>query len=211
MSWRRPLRRSNKSVVHNRRAGRRIESFGSIAASPPMRGIPCGHPAGARYRGGQRNRATILVLPPSEPVHIDIPKIKASAPFVPLALSGTGQLETPRDPETVGWYTKSPSPGTLGPSIIAGHATWNDRPSAFFHLHSLRPGDDIRIQRADGTTAVFVVTKLATYAKNEFPTADVYGDVDRAELRLITCTGPYLDVTQRYTANLVVYARLQTL
>jgi LPXTG-site transpeptidase (sortase) family protein len=155
--------------------------------------------------------ATIRVLPPSEPVHIEIPKIKASAPFVRLALGANGELETPRDPRTVGWYTESPSPGTLGPSIIAGHATWNDRPSAFFHVRSLRPGDDIRIQRADGTTAVFVVTKTATYAKNEFPTADVYGDVDRAELRLITCTGRYVEVTERYMANLVVYARLQTL
>jgi LPXTG-site transpeptidase (sortase) family protein len=156
------------------------------------------------------DRAEFLVLPPSKPVHMLIPKIKVSAPFVPLTLGARGELDVPRDPEAVGWYTKSPSPGTLGPSIVAGHATWNDKPSAFFRLRSLRPGDDIRIQRADGTTAVFAVTKTATYPKAEFPTSDVYGDVGDAELRLITCTGQYVADTQRYVENFVVYARLKT-
>lgn len=153
-------------------------------------------------------RSVVPVLPPSDPVHIFIPKINVSAQFVSLGLGARGELETPSDPKTVGWYTKSPSPGTLGPSIVAGHVTWNDKPGAFFRLHSLRAGDDIRIQRADGTTAVFLVTKTAKYAKDEFPTSTVYGDVGRAELRLITCAGEYVEATQRYLENLVVYAQL---
>jgi len=117
-------------------------------------------------------------------------------------------METPTDPDTVGWYTKSPTPGVLGPSIVAGHVTWNRKPSVFFRLGSLRPGDHVRIRRADGGTAVFAVTKIATYPKDRFPTAEVYGNVGHAELRLITCGGEYDSSRHRYLANVVVYARL---
>jgi LPXTG-site transpeptidase (sortase) family protein len=147
-------------------------------------------------------------LSASQPLRILIPKIGVSAPFVHLGLKPGGEMETPKDPDTVGWYTASPTPGALGPSIVAGHVTWNRKPSAFFRLGSLRPGDVVHIQRMDGRTAVFAVTKIATYQKDRFPTADVYGDVSNAELRLITCGGEYVETSHRYLANVVVYARL---
>jgi sortase (surface protein transpeptidase) len=131
-----------------------------------------------------------------------------SAAFVRLGLKPNRELETPNDPATVGWYEQSPSPGALGPSIIAGHVTWNRQPSAFFRLGSLRPGDQVHVRRADGPTVIFTVTKIATYAKDRFPTGDVYGDVDHPELRLITCGGEYVESSHRYLANVVVYARL---
>jgi sortase (surface protein transpeptidase) len=117
-------------------------------------------------------------------------------------------METPRDPATVGWYTESPAPGALGPSIVAGHVTWNRKPTVFFRLGSLRPGDHVHIQRADGKTAVFAVTKIASYPKDRFPTAEVYGDIDHAGLRLITCGGEYVQSANRYLDNVVVFARL---
>jgi LPXTG-site transpeptidase (sortase) family protein len=150
----------------------------------------------------------VSALKPSRPSRILIPAIGVSAPFVRLGLKPSGELDTPTDPDTVGWYTKSPAPGVLGPSIVAGHVTWNRKPSVFFRLGSIRPGDQVRIRRVDGVTAIFAVTKIATYPKDQFPTDEVYGNVDHAELRLITCGGEYVESRHRYLDNVVVYARL---
>jgi hypothetical protein len=151
---------------------------------------------------------SVASLAPAQPSRILIPRIGVSATFVRLGLRPSGEMETPRDPATVGWYTESPAPGALGPSIVAGHVTWNRKPTVFFRLGSLRPGDQVHIQRADGKTAVFAVTKIASYPKDRFPTAEVYGDIDHAGLRLITCGGEYVQSANRYLDNVVVFARL---
>jgi len=50
------------------------------------------------------------------------------------------------------------------------------------------------------------VDTVDTVAKNQFPTQKVYGNVDRPELRLITCGGP--KTGDGYLDNVVVYASL---
>jgi hypothetical protein len=46
------------------------------------------------------------------------------------------------------------------------------------------------------------------YAKDQFPTASVYGPVPDAELRLITCGGTFDRSLGSYLSNVVVFARL---
>jgi len=118
---------------------------------------------------GSTKPSTTAPLGPSQPSRLLIPAIGVSASFVRLGLKPSGEMETPRDPDTVGWYTVSPTPGELGPSVVAGHVTWNRDPGVFFRLGALRPGDNVQIRRADGNTAVFAVTKVATYPKDAFP------------------------------------------
>lgn len=45
------------------------------------------------------------------------------------------------------------------------------------------------------------------YAKAAFPTARVYGLTRRPELRLVTCGGPFDELTGHYLDNVVVFAR----
>ncbi len=47
-----------------------------------------------------------------------------------------------------------------------------------------------------------------TYAKSDFPTDAVYGDIDHAGLRLITCGGFFDEDTGDYEDNVVVFAEL---
>ena len=117
-------------------------------------------------------------------------------------------MEVPEDPAQAGWYTFGPTPGSLGPAVIAGHVTWNGAPAVFFALGELRPGDRVRVARADDRVAVFEVTQVRTYPKSRFPTKEVFGPVDHAGLRLITCGGDYDGSAHRYSDNVVVYARL---
>jgi hypothetical protein len=48
---------------------------------------------------------------------------------------------------------------------------------------------------------------VRSYPKSAFPTSTVYGDVHRAELRLITCAD-WNSTTHEYDGNVVVFARL---
>jgi hypothetical protein len=47
------------------------------------------------------------------------------------------------------------------------------------------------------------------HAKLEFPTEAVYGQIDHAGLRLITCGGAYDAARRKYLDNIVVFAKLK--
>jgi hypothetical protein len=73
----------------------------------------------------------------------------------------------------------------------------------------LNYGDRIKIDRRDGTTVVFRVTRVSRFKKTHFPTSLVYGNVDHVGPRLITCDG--FSATQHaYLDNVVVFAVLVT-
>jgi sortase (surface protein transpeptidase) len=148
-----------------------------------------------------------LVLPESEPVSVSIPRIGVRSKLVDLGLKG-GAMETPKNPADAGWYSRGPSPGALGPAVIAGHVTWNG-PAVFYRLGSIRRGDQVSVTRKDGKTAVFTVTRVAQFPQSRFPTRAVYGPIDHAGLRLITCGGTYDAARHKYLDNVVVFAKLQ--
>ncbi|MEU8974021.1 class F sortase [Streptomyces monashensis] len=160
----------------------------------------------------QRSRAqqTGPSLPRSAPARLIIPKIDVDAPFTTLSLGADGKLQPPPADDTnlVGWYSKGVAPGERGAAIIAGHLDTTTSPAVFANLDDLGPGDEFTVERADGQDADFVVDDAKTFAKDEFPSKRVYGDVPRAEVRLITCTGPYDHAAKDYTDNLVVFAHL---
>ncbi len=106
------------------------------------------------------------------------------------------------------WFSGSPTPGELGPSVIVGHVdSAANGPSVFFRLGDLRPGDRIEVSRADGSTALFTVQAVRSYAKTDFPTQTVYGETTNPQLRLITCGGS-LNPAGHYENNTVVFADL---
>ncbi|MCZ4125584.1 class F sortase [Streptomyces sp. H39-S7] len=151
-------------------------------------------------------RGTILKA--STPERITIPELNVDSALESLGLDAHRAMQTPRDPDKAGWFTPGPTPGELGPSVIAGHVTWNQAPGVFFKLGAMKKGQTINVTRQDGTTAVFTVERIARYPKDKFPTVEVYGNLDHAGLRLITCGGNYSTADHHYTDNVVVYASL---
>jgi sortase (surface protein transpeptidase) len=87
--------------------------------------------------------------------------------------------------------------------------TWNRAPAVFYRLGSLRRGDRVAVTRKDGSTAVFIVNRVARFSKSRFPAGEVYGPIDHAGLRLITCGGTYDWKRHTYVDNVVVFARLE--
>ena len=146
-------------------------------------------------------------MPRSVPVRVQIPAIGVDSELMDLGLEPDGTMEVPPEGFPAGWYTGAPTPGEVGPAIIAGHVDWTG-PGVFYDLHRLSPDDQITVQRADGSTAVFLITGVGQYPKDAFPTEEVYGDTDHAGLRLITCGGVFNRQSGSHDDNIVVFAEL---
>ncbi|HEY7881839.1 MAG TPA: class F sortase, partial [Streptosporangiaceae bacterium] len=144
----------------------------------------------------------------ARPTWLSIPSLGIRTRLIHLGVNADGTLQVPSSTTVAGWYTGSPRPGTVGSAIIAGHVDSRTGPGIFFWLRTLHRGDRIYVGRADGTMAVFTVTKIRKFAKDEFPTAAVYGPVPDAELRVITCGGIFDRSRGSYLSNVVVFARL---
>jgi len=144
----------------------------------------------------------------SEPSRLQIPAIGVDSGLIGLGLKRDGSMQVPTDGFPAGWYRHGPTPGELGPAVVAGHVDWAGAPGVFFRLRSVVPGDLVRITRRDGAVAVFSVTRTSRTAKSSFPTAAVYGDVNRPALRLITCGGSFDRTARSYRDNIVVFADL---
>jgi hypothetical protein len=92
--------------------------------------------------------------------------------------------------------------------VVTAHVDWQHSRGVFHDLGRLQPGDDVTIERGDGVPVTFRVSRVAEYPKEQFPTYDVYGSTDGAELRMITCGGRFDDTTHSYDHNIVVFARM---
>lgn len=187
---------------------------GCADTSPPRITVPATTPAVRETAPTQ-----------SDPARIEIPAIGVSAPLVPLGLDPKNKTVMVPDLQHVdqaSWYCEGYEkqhgtllcpgggviPGNDGPAAIYGHIDGHNRDGVFRHLPELHVGDPINIRRADGTTMVFTVYKVQTVHKANFSSKDVYGDVPRPELRLITCTGKFIGGQLGYEDQGIVYAAL---
>lgn len=147
----------------------------------------------------------------SEPVRVNYSKLGIDYGVKNVGKLEDGTMETPPLFEPItGWYKFSPTPGEVGPSIIVGHVDTYKGPSVFWRLREARAGDVIAVTRKDGKIVKFKVQSVKSFEQNDFPTKQVYGNLDYPGLRLITCGGTFNDATQRYSHNTVVFAKMIT-
>lgn len=153
--------------------------------------------------------ADTISLPKSEPTHLKAPSVGIDVPLSSVGRKSDGTMEVPPlGVHIAGWYQYSPTPGEVGPSVIAGHVDTYKGPSVFWNLYKLKPGDIVEVSRKDGKTAKFKVDGVQKVPQDNFPTDKVYGPIDHAGLRLITCGGTFNRITQEYDHNTVVFATL---
>ncbi|MFI7742844.1 class F sortase [Kocuria rhizosphaericola] len=178
----------------------------SPTTSPTAAATPS--PSGGTPAAVPESSPAVLVA--SEPVSLTVPATGTESELLHLGLREDGALEVP--PEGPGapasWYTGSPTPGERGPAVLLGHVNaTGGGPGIFAELRQLAPGDTIEVTRENGSTAVFAVDRGEQYGKDDFPTLEVYGNTEGAELRLITCDG-YDPATGEFDDNYVVFASL---
>lgn len=140
------------------------------------------------------------------PTHLHIPAIDVATNLVGLGLHDDNTVEVPQDPDKAGWFDQGPTPGRPGSAVILGHVDSTVGPAVFHRLRLLEAGDQVEVRLADGTTAVFAVTRVATYPNEAFPAQRVYaGSPGRPALNLVTCGGRYDAEAGGYQSNVVVY------
>ncbi len=163
-------------------------------------------PSGA----GDASTQAPTALAASEPTSLEIPSIGVrSRTFVPLSVQRDGTISVPGTAQEIGLYRDGPTPGELGPAVLAAHVdTPAGVPGIFADLRRVKAGDRVRITRQDGSRLTFTVDRVAAYQKTAFPTDLVYkSDFRHAELRLVTCGGP-TDSRNEYRDNVIVFAHL---
>ena len=80
---------------------------------------------------------TSAALSASRPERLRIPAIGVDARgVIDLGLQADGSMEVPPDATTVGWYSKSPTPGEPGPAVLAAHVNWKQRKEVVVDFHS---------------------------------------------------------------------------
>ena len=175
---------------------------GAVALVSPDAAVPAGTSASPLVleRGTERTAAA--------PVRVRVPAAGVDSELLRLGTDATGALVPPDDFDRAGWFTGGAVPGDVGPAVVAGHVDSVDGPAVFARIGELGPGDEVQVDRADGTTARFTVTEVARYPKTAFPTEAVYGPTPRAELRLVTCGGEFDRSRRSYVDNVVVTAVL---
>jgi sortase (surface protein transpeptidase) len=179
---------------------------GTVALLPPSAPVPAAETTAAAPVPVVAGRGTVGTAAP--PVRVRVPAIGVDSALPRLGTDAAGALVPPEDFDRAGWFADGAVPGDVGPSVVAGHVDSHDGPAVFFRLHEVVAGDEVLVDRADGSTVRFTVTATNRFPKDEFPTEDVYGPTPRAELRLITCGGEFDGDRRSYRDNVVVSAVL---
>jgi sortase (surface protein transpeptidase) len=151
-------------------------------------------------------RSTTGMALTAAPVRVRIPAIGVSSLLERLGKNEDDTVQVPRNPDRAGWFTGGPRPGEPGSAVLLGHYDSTCCPAVFYRLAKLRPGDQIQVQRADGSTVVFRVSRVGQYRTSRFPVREVYFPTLRPQLRLITCAGPYQRRQHAYRDNTVIFA-----
>jgi sortase (surface protein transpeptidase) len=177
---------------------------GRPESSPPPRvagGSPPAPPAPADAFVSSSTYATV-----ARPVRLRIPALHVSSKLIDLDLQPDGSVQVPDTAAKAGWYDRGPRPGQPGPAVILGHVDSHRRPGIFFNLYRVRSGTLVEVDRSDGSTVAFRITKVARVAKTRFPTDLVYAPTLDPTLRLVTCGGSFDHTRGSYRDNIIAFA-----
>lgn len=142
------------------------------------------------------------------PVRVQVPAIGADMEVVPVGVEPNGAMELPVDPAVAGWYRFGPDPWSPdGNTVIAAHIDAPYYPiGPFAGLRDLPAGAEVTVTGADGASAVYAVSTVTYYPKQELPTQDLFARQGTRALVLITCGGEFDETTGHYDDNVVVVA-----
>jgi sortase (surface protein transpeptidase) len=140
------------------------------------------------------------------PVRLRIPALHVDSKIIDLGLQPDGAVEVPDSVSVAGWFDGGPRPGQAGPAVILGHVDSKNGPGIFLDLHRVKAGTKVEVDRADGSTATFEITKVSRVEKTRFPTDLVYAPTLDPTLRLVTCGGAFDHARGSDEDNVIAFA-----
>jgi LPXTG-site transpeptidase (sortase) family protein len=145
---------------------------------------------------------------PRPPGRLIIRSIGVNAPVLGVGIDKTGAMGVTNESYDVGWYNRGPAPGDPGDAVIDGHLDWYDTSHAvFFNLKNVQVGDDIEVQRLDGVSHHFKVTRVYSVAYNA-TVPGLFQPTGPSRLSLITCGGTWDVRKGEYLQRVIVDSNL---
>jgi sortase (surface protein transpeptidase) len=184
------------------------QSHGSSSAlSGGPRLAAAGGPPTVTADPGTRAAEKAIAGPTARPSLLLIPKLGVDAVVEAVGVNSDGTMAVPSQPEHVAWYQLGAMPGDPGDALIDGHLDWWTGPAVFWHLASLRPGDQVNVVRVDGSELTFAVDSATSYPWNA-RTDGLVTTSGAPSISLVTCSGTWDQRRQTYLNRLVVHATL---
>lgn len=159
----------------------------------------------------ERASTTRSVSEPIEhPARLLIPAISVDAHVQDVGIAFSGNMAPPSNFSDVGWYKYGTVPGRKGSAVMAGHVDNGlALPGVFKRLDELRTGDDIYVFSDTGRKLRFEVTSVDFYKYRDVPTMEVFLANDQPYLKLLSCTGSWVQSDRTYDHRLLVTAVLR--
>ena len=197
---------ANTALIDAAAAGSTVGADVPTTGAPITSAPPPEPPPTTIFEPAVRSGANVNV--PTEvgdPLRIVVPSVGIDGPIVPSGLLADNTIAVPEDPKVAGWFTGASRPGELGPSVIVGHVDSRKFGlGVFWGLDKVAVGALVTVETTQAEQH-FTVVAVQQIPKVDFPTADVYGVVPNASLRLITCGGSFDRSIGHYRDNVVIY------
>ena len=101
-------------------------------------------------------------------MRLRIASIGVDSALMNLGLRTDGSMEVPPGGFPAGWYTGGPTPGELGPAVIAGHVDMFG-PGVFYKLHDVLPGEQVTVTRRTAANRYSASRGLRSSRKTSSP------------------------------------------
>ncbi len=148
--------------------------------------------------------------PSLEPTRLIIPKISVDTRVQHVGINAKGNMAVPTNFTDAGWYKYGVVPGGSGSAVIAGHVDNGlSMAGVFKRLADVTIGDELIVERVDGSTVTFVVTGSRKYPYDKVPTEIIFNPSGSPRLNLITCEGTWVKKLKTYDERLIVFTKLK--
>ena len=147
----------------------------------------------------------------SSPKKIIIDSIGVSANVVSLGVDKNGYLETPKNWNEIGWYSKGAKPSEKGNFLINAHYDDSSgNPAAFYRLKNINVGDKVSVIDSYDRTFNYKVSNVYYVDIADPERTKVFEPFkeDASVMTMITCGGVWSVKDGTYNKRLVVNAEL---
>ncbi len=137
-----------------------------------------------------------------------IPILEIESRIKRVGSSLAGEPISPSNIYDVGWFDESAKPGQIGAMLINGHVSGPTKQGIFHGIGSLKPGDEIMIERGDRSVITYIVDKVQAYNGDQVDISTILQPIvaDKNGLNLLTSTASYDGTVSKSEKRVIVFA-----
>lgn len=138
---------------------------------------------------------------------LTINSLNITAKILPMDVNTDGSMQAPINIYDAGWYTGGAKPGEPGAAVIDAHASGPTKQGLFNSIDTMKLGDEVVVERGDGTSLRYKVTHKEEMALDAVDMAKVLRPYGQAKegLNMITCSGNWTRDGKTFDHRYIVY------